>query len=519
MNVADQIGRAARRFPDALAVISGDFRLTFKELDERSDRLAHALMGLGLSKGDRVATFLENSHHCVEVDFALSKAGLIRVSLNPRSTADDLEYVLRNCESGVLIYGGSFDATVAKAAPSAAQVQHWIRVEEPGDAPRDAVSTGNYETLIAGAAAGPVAAEIDPEDIYCLFYTSGTTGRPKGVMLSHRAILQVSFNLLMEVGPQGPGEKILLMQPMSHGAGFFALPWFMRGGTSVIMRHFDAREVIRLAAEHEIETIKLVPTMVQKMLGLPAEDMPDLPKLRQIIYGASPMPTQALRDAMKIFGRRFVQIYGQSEAPVTLSTLSAADHDPDGPKAERLASAGVPFPAIELKIVDNAGNEVPTGTPGEVVLRAPQLMSGYWKLPELTRETVRNGWLHTKDLGRLDAEGFLYLLGRTDEMIISGGYNIAPREVEEALYLHPAVQEVAVVGEADEVWGSAVVAYVSLRNGESYGDIQEFGKSRLGFKTPKRFYRVSELPKSPNGKIQKSALTPALALQWDGGRE
>ena len=153
MNVADQIGRAARRFPDALAVISGDFRLTFKELDERSDRLAHALMGLGLSKGDRVATFLENSHHCVEVDFALSKAGLIRVSLNPRSTADDLEYVLRNCESGVLIYGGSFDATVAKAAPSAAQVQHWIRVEEPGDAPRDAVSTGNYETLIAGAAA------------------------------------------------------------------------------------------------------------------------------------------------------------------------------------------------------------------------------------------------------------------------------------------------------------------------------------------------------------------------------
>lgn len=258
-------------------------------------------------------------------------------------------------------------------------------------------------------------------------------------------------------------------------------------------------------------------TMLQRILKLDAADIPAMPKLRYFVYGASPMPAEVMRKAIARFGMRFVQIYGQSEAPVTLSILRKEDHDPDGADAGRLASAGMPFETVEMRIVDAAGKAVGAGEPGEVVLRAPQLMQGYWNRPEQTRDAVRDGWLHTKDLGRFDEHGYLYLLGRMDEMIISGGYNVAPREIEEALYLHPAIHECAVVGEPDEEWGSAVVAYVALRDAVGESEIADFARSRLGFKRPKRIYRVMELPKNPNGKIQKSALKPGPRPAMGGG--
>ncbi|HWK67039.1 MAG TPA: AMP-binding protein [Rhizobiaceae bacterium] len=515
MNVADQIRRAVRRFAGLPAVISGDETRSFAEIDERSDRLANALLALGLRKGDRVATLLENSVRCVEVDFALAKAGLVRVSLNPRSTAKDAGVILEDSDATAFIFGDGYSEIVTAVQPEAKHVRHWLHADE-GEGPLAKLPfVLDYEEMLSSASSAPVPENCHPEDLYCLFYTSGTTGRPKGVMLSHRSILQISFNLLMEVGPQQAGEKVLLMQPMSHGAGFFVLPWFMRGGVSVIMRHFDAEEVLRLSHELEIETIKLVPTMLQRMLRVDVDKSPDLPKLRQIIYGASAMPAEALRKAITRFGSKFVQIYGQSEAAVTLSVLPLSEHDPDGEHPERLMSAGVPFPSVEMKILDTQGNPVGPNEPGEVVLRAPQLMSGYWKLPELTSQTIRDGWLHTKDLGRIDEHGFLYLLGRMDEMIISGGYNIAPREIEEALYRHPAIQEAAVVGEPDEEWGNAVVAYVALRNRVGESEIIDFARTELGFKRPKRIYRVPELPKNANGKIQKSALNPQLAMLWE----
>jgi len=259
-------------------------------------------------------------------------------------------------------------------------------------------------------------------------------------------------------------------------------------------------------------------TMLQRILKLDAADIPAMPKLRYFVYGASPMPAEVMRKAIARFGMRFVQIYGQSEAPVTLSILRKEDHDPDGADAGRLASAGMPFETVEMRIVDAAGKAVGAGEPGEVVLRAPQLMQGYWNRPEQTRDAVRDGWLHTKDLGRFDEHVYLYLLGRMDEIIISGGYNVAPREIEEALYLHPSIHECAVVGEPDEEWGSAVVAYVALRDAVGESEIADFARSRLGFKRPKRIYRVMELPKNPNGKIQKSALKPDLALQWEAAQ-
>jgi acyl-CoA synthetase (AMP-forming)/AMP-acid ligase II len=502
MIVADHLHRAARMHAHRPMAICGTETRTYAEMEERTNRLANALLAAGLKTGERVGTWLENSIRCVELDFALAKAGLVRVSLNPRLTAREADFILADAEARAFFHDASFDAQVAEV--SARELV--VRI----DAQRAA-----YESFLAKGGPQAPGVRFDPEHIYCLFYTSGTTGRPKGVMLSHRAILHVSYGLCMETGPWETGEKILLMQPMSHGAGFFVLPYVLKGGACVIMPQFDPAEVLRLAAEHRIETIKLIPTMLQRIVRVPGVEKVRLPQLRAMIYGASPMPNEPLRRAIEIFGPgKLVQIYGQSECPVTLTILPADEHRLDNPHPERLTSAGRPWTNVEIRIEDEAGRELPDGSVGEVVLRGPHMMSGYWKRPELSAETVRGGWLHTKDMGMRDAAGMIYLLGRKDEMIISGGYNIAPREIEDVLYQHAAVQEAAVIGEPDQEWGQAVVAYVALKDaGADLAEMLQFAKGPLGFKRPKRIYVVSELPKNAAGKIQKAALKPGIALR------
>ncbi|MGE0314450.1 MAG: AMP-binding protein [Lautropia sp.] len=506
MTVADQLHRSARLHGERPLAICGDEVRTYAEMEVRSNRLANRLLASGLEPGDRVATWLENSIRCVELDFALAKAGLVRVSLNPRLSAREASYIVDDADARVLFHDDAFDANVEEIRPNLPKLERIVRVA-PGLA--------EYDAFIAEGDAHAPGVSIDPEDLYCLFYTSGTTGRPKGVMLSHRAILQVSYNLLMEVGPWETGEKVLLMQPMSHGAGFFVLPYVFKGGACVIMARFDPAEVLRLAQLHAIETIKLIPTMLQRVLRVEGVDRVELPKLRAIIYGASPMPNEPLRQAIGIFGAaKLIQIYGQSECPVTLTILPADEHRLDNPHPERLTSAGRAWTTVEVRIEDKAGNALDDGQVGEIVLRGPHLMSGYWKRPDLSAEVVRDGWLRTKDMGMRDAAGMIYLLGRSDEMIISGGYNIAPREIEDVLYEHPAVQEAAVVGEPDPEWGQCVVAYLALKHADAdLASIIEATKAPLGFKRPKRLYVVAELPKNAAGKIQKTALKPALAIR------
>ncbi len=508
MNVGDQLRRAARVHGQRVLAMCGDERRTYADIDERTDRLANALRARGIAQGERVATLLVNSIRCVETDFGLAKGGYVRAAINPRLTGREAEYIIGDSDARMLIYDASFDAMLAEIRPRLPAALKLVRIGGAADQAED------YEAMLAASDPRAFEVAIDPEDLYYLAYTSGTTGRPKGVMLSHRCTLHVAYNLLMELCISEPGEKILLMQAMSHGAGFYVLPYVMKGGTVVIMRDFDPVEVLDLAERHEIEIIKLVPTMLQRILRVPGIEERRLPKMRAIVYGASAMPTEPLKRAIELFGPRFVQVYGQAECPVTMAVLTANEHRLDTPFPERLTSAGRPWATVEMRIADEDGKSVPDGEVGEIVARGPHQMSGYWKRPDLSAAVVRDGWLRTNDIGRMDAAGFVYLLGRKDEMIVSGGYNIAPREVEDVLYECPGVVEAAVVGEADVDWGQAVVAYLVLKDpGQPIEPIIAHAKAALGYKRPKRIHVIGEMPKNTTGKIQKKALAPALALR------
>lgn len=512
MNVADQLHRAARLYPDHLAFVQDDRQCTFAAMDMRTNRLAQALTAAGLSPGARVAILLENSIDFVEADFGVAKAGYVRVALNPRSTARDVAYILDDAEAEVFIVGSHYDDLLREVpAEQLSRVRVW-RVDQ-GDGPPDGFEAQDYETVVGAAPADPVPCPAAPDSLHSIFYTSGTTGKPKGVMLTHGAVLHVTYNLLLEYGPVRPGHKILLMQPLSHGGGFFLLPWYISGGCSVIMKQFDARRVLELAREWDIETIKLVPTMLQRILRLPDVRDFQLPNLYQIIYGASPMPPEQLREAIAVFGeKKFAQLYGQAEAPMTITVLPLEDHVLDGPYSERLASAGRPWRNVDVRVMDDEGNFLPPRQVGEVVVRGPHMMKGYWKNPELTAATIRDGWLHTRDMGYLDEHGYVYLIGRKDEMINSGGHMIAPAEVENALYEHPDVAEAAVLGAPDPEWGQAVTAFVVLKAGAraTIDDLIAFSREKLGFKRPKKVFLLPELPKTANGKINKAALRERL---------
>jgi len=503
------IERTVRLYSDLPAVVCDETTLTFGQVYERACRLANALSTRKLRPGDRVAVLLGNCAEYLELDVGLALAGLVRVSLNARATPTQHRQVLADSGARVILHGASLAGGLGDATTDLPNLEMLVSVG--GDSP----GSLEYEALLRAAAATPPAPDPGEDDLYCLFYTSGTTGKPKGVMLSHRAYLAVAYNLLLEFGPIAPGEKILLPQPLSHGAGFFLPAWFMSGGVAVAMERYDPTGMFELAARHKVETLKVVPTMLLQALAAGIDEAPELPNLRQVIYGASPMPVQPLEDLIEVFGGVFAQLYGQAEVPMCITTLSREDHV--GPDKRVLASAGRAYRRVEVLVVDEAGREVAPGERGEVIVRGDHMMSGYWQQPELTAEVVRNGYVHTRDLAETDERGYVYLLGRTDDIIISGGFNVAPRAIEDVLARHPAILESAVIGLPHETLGEEVAAFVSLRPGRTATaeEIIEYTREELGFQKPRRVTILERIPRNAYGKVVKAELR-ALRGRADG---
>jgi acyl-CoA synthetase (AMP-forming)/AMP-acid ligase II len=362
--------------------------------------------------------------------------------------------------------------------------------------------------------------EAAPDDLAWLFYTSGTTGRPKGVMLTHRNILCMSLAYFAAVDAIDPHDCVLHAAPMSHGSGCYNFPHMLAGANQVIPEsgHFEPAEIFRLCRRWNGVTMFAAPTMVHRLVAHTRSHVPALDGLKTIVYGGGPMYLEYIKGALDAMGPRFAQIYGQGESPMTITALSKFHlANRTHPRyEERLASVGVAQPPVEVRVADEEDRTLPHGTIGEILVRGDTVMRGYWRNPEASRETLRNGWLHTGDVGSFDADGFLTLRGRSKDMIISGGSNIYPREVEEVLLRHPAVSEVSVVGRPHAHWGEEVIAFVVVREGSTVA-AQELDALCLDhiarFKRPKSYRFVQDLPKNNYGKVLKTALRTQLQAE------
>jgi len=519
MNVRHLIQRAVKGNPDKLAVVYKNTRRTFSDLNRRVNSLANGLLRSGIRKGDRVGMLLRNCSEFIEIDFALSKTGIVRVPLNARLTGGDHEYMLNDSGASTLIFGEGFTEVVKTIRPNLKTVKQWICVSE-GLSNEHAFQALDYEQLIKNNLSEEPVGEVAEEDLHTLFYTSGTTGKPKGAMLTQKSWANVAINLVIDYGPMTEDDVILNTQPLSHGAGFFVLPYFIRGGTNVLIPEFKPSIVFETIEREKVTVLKLVPSMLYQLMEAPEKTRYDLSSLHSIIYGGSPIAVPRLIEAVKYFGKKLVQLYGQGEVPMCISTLSRRDHIIEGPEevVKRLSSAGKPCLNVEVRVVSEEGKDLGPGEVGEVIVRGYHMMKGYWNLPEATSEVIRDGWVYTGDLGYFDSKGYLFLVDRRRDVIISGAFNIYPKEIEDVIVTHPKVKEVTVIGVPDEKWGEAVKAVVVPKQGAQIQEqeIIDYCRDHMAsFKKPKSVDFVKELPRNPYGKVQKTALRDPYWAGYD----
>jgi acyl-CoA synthetase (AMP-forming)/AMP-acid ligase II len=460
---------------------------------------------------------MDNCREFIEIDLALSKTGIVRVPLNAKLTGNDHEYILNDSDSSLLIYGEEHAKVVASIEGRLSSVKKFIKIFRSLSSEQHPPSL-DYDELIAKNSADDPGITISENDLHTLFYTSGTTGLPKGVMLTQKSWANVVVNLVTDYAPIEEDDVLLNTQLLSHGAGFFVLPFFIRGATNVLIPQFNTDAVFKTIEKEKVTVLKLVPVMLFQLMDSPEKERFDLSSLKAIIYGGSPIAPHRLIEALKLFGPKLIQLYGQAEAPMCISFLSKRNHVMDGSPevVHRLSSAGQPCTNVEVRIVDDQGRDVPPGTFGEIIVRGYHIFIGYWKKPEETAKTLKDGWVYTGDIGCFDSRGFIFLVDRKKDMIISGAFNIYPREIEDVIVAHPKVKEVAVIGVPDERWGEAVKAVVVPQEGArvSHEEIIEFCKERLaGFKKPKSVDFMHQLPRNPYGKVLKIKLREPY---WEG---
>jgi acyl-CoA synthetase (AMP-forming)/AMP-acid ligase II len=503
MNIFALLDRSGRRYPDRGAIYNGgQCVFTYGEWRTRALRLATTLVARGQA-GDRVAIAAKNCTEYPVVLFAIWAAGMVAVPMNAKLHAREMGEVVEDCGARLVFVSSDTGPTLAGHAGLSASLVDMESVE--------------YRTMLNGDVGEPVAVSSDA--LAWLFFTSGTTGRPKGAMLSHRNLMAMSLSHLADFEQVNDGDSILHGAPMSHGSGLYILPYAGRGARQVVpaSHGFDATEFLDLIDQHPGCGMFLAPTMVRR-LRLEAEKQGRRPaNLRSIIYGGGPMYSTEIVEAIAVLGPVFRQLYGQGESPMTITGLTLADHL--NADAHVLRSVGWARSGVEVAVVDADDRPLPPGEIGEIVCRGDVVMQGYWNLPSATADTLRNGWLHTGDMGVLDETGMLTLHDRSKDVIISGGSNIYPREVEEVLLTHPAVAEACVVGQQDIDWGEIVIAFIVAEPGMviDAASLDAFCLERIArFKRPKTYRFISALPKNSYGKVPKRELLQALAAKNAG---
>jgi acyl-CoA synthetase (AMP-forming)/AMP-acid ligase II len=511
VNTTDFINIAAAICPDKNAIVFEDKRYTFSQLNDRVNRLANGLMKLGAKKGTVIAFLQVNCNQCVETYFAVSKAGGIYLPLNFRAKEKELTYMLNTAEATTLIAGERYIAMIQAIRPDLKYLKHLISIEKKHE------DLLYYEDIIKSSSANELVTPIDDADTTILMYTAGTTGLPKGVMLSHNSF---TGYVLENVTPPDPEseERNILTVPLYHVAGIQAMMAAIYGARTLVMeRQFDPEEWMTLVEKEKANRAMMVPTMLKQLLDHPNFKKHNLKSLRVITYGAAPMPLPVIRKALEEFPDvSFINAFGQTETASTITALGPEDHHITGTpeekekKLKRLASIGKPMADVQMKVVNDDGKTLGVGEVGEILAKGPRAMSGYWKDEEKTKKTIdKDGWVHTGDIGYVDEEGYYFLSGRSSDIIIRAGENISPEELENVIREQPKVEDVAVIGVPDETWGEEPRAVVILKKGIPKSkavedEIMEYCRQNLAsFKRPRTVVFVDELPRNPMGKLIK----------------
>jgi acyl-CoA synthetase (AMP-forming)/AMP-acid ligase II len=506
MSVAPTLGdvvlRNLRLRRNTPAIIFEDRTLTHGEFAARAFRLVWALRRLGVGHGDRVAILAQNCPEYLETYAAGELGGWTTVPINYRLAAPEIAYIVGDSRPKILIVEPQLQHLVTDGVQ--AQLDHLITIGADGP-------DLSYERLIAAEDPEPPDCPATPDSIAWLIYTSGTTGRPKGVMLGHRGQVWAALVSALEMGVR-PTDCVAVAMPLYHvGARNTCATRSLQGCPIVLHRAFRGEAFLASLARHKVTETLLAPTMLNDLLQIAPDMRAAAPSLAKVVYSAAPMPEALLRRGIASLGSVFAQVYGMTESGGPGCILRPHQHELDGSPdvVRRLRSAGQPMVGCDVRIVRPDRSECRPGEPGEIAIASPGIMRGYWNSHAATSDAIRNGWLHTGDVGEIDSDGFIYVVDRLKDMIISGGENIYSREVEEALTNHPAISEAAVVGVPDARWGEMVVAFVVKRSGADVTEetiTEHCRRTIAGYKRPKRFHFVDALPRLPNGKIEKFKL-------------
>lgn len=501
LNIADGLRVSTYRTPNKLAVFQGEKRLTFRELNERANRVGNAFRGLGLQQGDRIGIVLANIPEYIELCFGLARAGFVMVPISYRLIGPEIAYHLNDSGAVACLFAEDYDGAIETARSEAKDVRHWVRI---GATP--VAGTLAYEDLLASASTADTAVSVDETTPFCIYYTSGTTGLPKGAVVSHRSRALTFFAMAAEFGCYSPDDIGLGTAPIYHGAGMaFSLATVYFGGTLSVMKQFRPEEMLSRIASEGITNAFMVPTMFHAIFGLPeaTRDKYDLSRFRVWLSNAAALP-QATKEL--IIGEwphtRLFELYGSTEGGIVTS-LRPED------QLRKIQCVGHPFPLTEVILLDDDGNEVGANAVGELFSRSPYLFNGYHNRPEETAAGFHGEYFSAGDLAVRDDEGYIYIVDRKKDMVVSGGTNIYPREIEEVLFRHPKIADVAVIGVPDPYWGEALKAIVVLRPGEqaTEDEIIAFTEGKLaGFKRPKSVAFIDELPRNSAQKVLKRQL-------------